>query len=458
MPTIRTLKTGIAGVRGVVGDSLTPQLLIGFAQAFGTYLDGGTVVLGRDTRPSGEMVRNALIGGLLATGCRVIDLCVAPMPTIQHAVRQHGADGGIAITASHNPQQWNALKFIHHDGILLRPYQARELLSVYYQGNFDLVASEALGSVERDPQAIEAHLAELLQLLGDDFDTITNRELRVVVDCCNGAGALASETFLYALGCEAILINDTPDGLFPHPPEPIPANLQQLAEAVREHGADIGFAQDADADRIAIVNERGEAISEEFASVLCADALPDDQPGPIVTTLSASRMMDEAAGRHNRAVIRTPVGEINVVQGMQRNNAALGGEGNGGIIWPRLQYCKDSFAAMALVMAGLARRGGTVSDWQASFRPGTIVKRRINCSASSAQPVMMALRAAYANDNPDLTEGVRVVWPDGSWLHARPSNTEPIIRIVAEADEPEAAEARAHAAVEIVQRELSIHG
>jgi phosphomannomutase len=455
MPTIRTLKTGIAGVRGVVGDSLTPQLLIGFAQAFGTYLDGGTVVLGRDTRPSGEMARNALIGGLLATGCRVVDVGIAPMPTIQHAVRRHNAAGGIAITASHNPQQWNALKFIHHDGILLRPYQARELMAVYYQGNFHLVASEALGSVEEDEQAIESHLAELLQLLGDDFEVITGRAARVVVDCCNGAGALASETFLYALGCEAILINETPDGLFPHPPEPIPANLEQLAAAVREHGADLGFAQDADADRLAIVNERGEAISEEFASVFCADALPADQPGPVVTTLSASRMMDEAAARKGRAVVRVPVGEINVVQGMQRHKAALGGEGNGGVIWPRLQYCKDSFAAMALVLAGLARRGGTVSDWQQSFRPGAIVKRKIPCSASLAQPVMMALREAYAQEQTDLTEGVRVVWPDDSWLHVRPSNTEPIIRVVAEADEAEAAEARAHAAVEIVQGELA---
>jgi len=455
MPTIRTLKTGIAGVRGVVGDSLTPQLLIGFAQAFGTYLDGGTVVLGRDTRPSGEMVRNALVGGLLATGCKVIDVGVAPVPTIQHAVRRHAADGGIAITASHNPQQWNALKFIYHDGILLRPYQAQELLSVYYQGNFDLAASEALGSVEEDRQAIEAHLAELLQALGDDFDLITNRQMRVVVDCCNGAGALASETFLYALGCEAILINETPDGLFAHEPEPIPANLRQLEEAVREHGADLGFAQDADADRVAIVNERGEAISEEFANVFCADALPPDQPGPIVTNLSASRMVDEAATRNGRAVIRTAVGEINVVQGMQRNQAALGGEGNGGVIWPRLQYCRDSFAAMALILAGLARRGGAVSDWQSSFRPGSIVKEKIACSASLAQPVMMALREAYAHEQTDLTEGVRVVWPDGSCLHVRPSNTEPIIRVVAEADEPQAAEAHARGAVEIVERELA---
>jgi len=455
MPKIRTLKTGVAGVRGVVGDSLTPELLIGFAQAFGTYLDGGVVVIGRDTRPSGEMVRNALVGGLMATGCQVIDVGIAPVPTIQHAVRRHAADGGIAITASHNPQEWNALKFIHRDGILLRPYQGQELLSVYYQGNFQLAASEALGLVQEDRQAIEAHLADVLRELGDDFDRITDRAPTVVVDCCNGAGALASETFLYALGCEVITINDTPDGLFPHSPEPIPENLDQLAEAVREHGADLGFAQDADADRLCLVNERGEAISEEFTVAFACDALPCDQAGPMVTNLSTTRMVDEAATRQGRRVVRTRVGEINVVEAMRREQAALGGEGFGGVIWPRAGHCKDSFAGMGLILAGLARRGGTISDWQKSFRPGAIIKQKVACSASLAQPVMLALRAAYADEETDRTEGVRVAWADGSWIHVRPSNTEPIMRIIAEADERAAAEARADHAADIVRRELA---
>ena len=447
-------KTGISGVRGVVGDSLTPQLLIGFAQAFGTYLDGGMVVLGRDTRPSGEMVRNALVGGLLATGCEVVDVGVAPVPSIQHAVRRHNADGGIAITASHNPQQWNALKFVYRDGILLRPYQAQELLSVYYQGNFDLVPSAALGSLRDDRQAIEAHLAELLQLLGDAFDLITERGFRIVVDCCNGAGSLATETFLYALGCEVILINDSPDGLFPHDPEPVPQNLGELAAAVREHGADLGFAQDADADRVSVVSECGEAISEQFTMAFCADALPADQAGPIVTNLSASRIVEEAAARQGRELIRTPVGEINVVTAMLRSGAALGGEGNGGIIWPRLQYCRDSFAAMALILAGLARRGDTVAAWQRSFRPGEMVQDRIACSAAEAQPVMMALREEFAGETIDHTEGLRVTWGDGSWIHVRPSNTEPIIRLVAEADDLATAEARAARAREVFGRTL----
>lgn len=452
MPAVRTLKTGISGVRGVVGDSLTPQLLVGFAQAFGTYLHGKTVLLGRDTRPSGDMARNALVGGLLATGCQVIDVGIAPVPTIQHAVRRRGADGGIAITASHNPQEWNALKFIHRDGILLRPHQAQELLAVYYQGNFSLAASEDLGTLEQDTEAISAHQAELLELLGADRELIAARGFKVVVDCCNGAGALASEAFLRALGCDVVALNDTPNGVFPHMPEPVPEHLGQLAAEVARVGADIGFAQDADADRLALCSERGEAISEEFTLAFACDALPATEPGPLVTNLSTSRLLEEAAQRQGRDVYRTAVGEINVVECMQRQQAALGGEGNGGVIWPRLQYCRDSFAAMALILAGLARRGGTVSDWQASFRPSVRVKERVECSASAVQRVMLALRQEYAGEEIDLTEGVRVNWPDGSWMHVRPSNTEPIIRVFAEADDEATARERAQRATNLVRR------
>ena len=217
MPSVRTLKTGVSGIRGVVGESFTPQLLVGFAQAFGTYLDGGTVVVGRDTRPSGEMARNALIGGLLATGCDVVDLGIAPVPTIQHAVRRIGASGGIAVTASHNPQEWNALKFVHRDGILLRPYQAEELLAVYYQGNYTLVASERLGKLENDPGAARAHLDDILDLLGPERDLIADRGFRVVADCCNGAAAGLTQPFLRSLGCDVTAINNS------RPRRPAPA-------------------------------------------------------------------------------------------------------------------------------------------------------------------------------------------------------------------------------------------
>ncbi|NPV46971.1 MAG: phosphoglucosamine mutase [Armatimonadetes bacterium] len=450
MPTVRTLKTGVSGIRGVVGESFTPQLLVGFAQAFGTYLDGGTVVVGRDTRPSGEMARNALIGGLLATGCDVLDLGIAPVPTIQHTVRRVGASGGIAITASHNPQEWNALKFIHRDGVMLRPYQAEELLAVYYQANYTLVGSGRLGKLESDPGAARKHLDEILDLVGPDKELIAKRRFRVVVDCCNGAAAGLTQPFLRSLGCEVIAINNSRDRGFPRPPEPVPQHLGQLEAAVREHGADIGFAQDADADRLAIVTEAGVALGEDFALVFACDATDPSEPGPFVTTLSTSRMIDEIGERQGRQVLRTPVGEINVVEAMRRHNAALGGEGSGGVIWPRLQLCRDSFAGMALILRGLARRGGTVTEWKDSFRPGAVVRARVDCSAAEAQSVMMALREAYSGEQVDLTEGLRVVWPDGSWLHVRPSNTEAIIRVVAEADDESAAQALRDQALEAI--------
>jgi len=448
MAIVRTLKTGISGVRGVVGDSLTPQLLIGFAQAFGTYLKGGTVVIGRDTRPSGEMVQRALIGGLLATGCDIVDLGIAPVPTVQMAIRDAVASGGVVITASHNPQQWNALKFIRDDGIILHPHQAEELLSVYYQGNFTLLGNDEIGSVQFDDGAVQRHMDAVLELA--DREAIAAAGLKVVVDCVNGAGAVLSERFLEELGCEVVTINDTPDGIFPHLPEPIPENLKQLEKAVKEHGADIGFAQDADADRLAIVSEQGRAIGEEFTLAFACDAAADATAGPLVTNLSSSRMIDEVACRHHKKVVRAKVGEINVIEQMQAHDAGIGGEGNGGIIWAQLQYCRDSFAGMALVLAGLGKRGGTVTDWAGRFAPSEIYKTKMECPASRVQPVLLAVREAYEENALDLTEGVKVLWPDGAWLHVRRSNTEPVVRVIAEADTMQDAKQKATAAIDLM--------
>jgi len=452
MSSVRTLKTGISGVRGVVGESLTPQLLIGFAQAFGTYVRGGTVVIGRDTRPSGEMVQKAVIGGLLATGCDVIDVGIAPVPTVQMATRDAAASGGIVISASHNPQQWNALKFVRGDGVALYPHQVEELLSVYYQGNFRLVGNDEIGSVEFDAGAVRRHMDVVLSLT--DVDAIARAELKVAVDCVHGAAAVVSKQFLTALGCDVVLINDTPNGIFPHAPEPLPENLWALEEAVKEHDADIGFAHDADADRLAIVSEKGVAIGEEFTLAFACDAIADSVDGPLVTNLSSSRMIDEIAKRHGKAVVRARVGEINVVQEMQAHGAGIGGEGNGGVIWPQVHYCRDSVAGMALVLSGLAKRGGSVTDWVQSMRPSEIYKTKMECPVSRAHAALMGLRETYADDELDLREGVKVLWPDGSWLHVRPSNTEPDVRIIAEADTVEEAERKAADAMDIMRKHI----
>jgi phosphomannomutase len=429
---VHTLKISISGVRGVVGESLTPQLVVGFAQAFGCYVEGGIVLVGRDTRQTGEMVRQAVVGGLLASGCYVIDLGVVPVPTVLIAVKQLQADGAIAITASHNPAQWNALKFARSDGAFLNSFQATELLDVYHQGEFRLARTPEISRVDHDEHAIERHM----QLVVDNTDVaaVRARKPRVVIDMCNGAGAVMSPQLLAALGCEVIALHGEPDGRFPHDPEPIAQNLRELCRTVRETGADVGFAQDADADRLAIVSERGRAIGEEFALAFACDTVCAQTPGLMVTNVSTSRMIDEVAARHGGRVLRTKVGEINVVEAMLRERAVIGGEGNGGVIYPQAHPCRDSMVGMALILAGLASRG-TISSWVRSFRPSAMFKTKTECPSTRVQHAMAAARRQYADCRLDLTEGLKVLWPEsGRWLHIRPSNTEPVIRVIGEGD------------------------
>jgi phosphomannomutase len=391
------------------------------------------------------MVREALVGGLLASGCEVVDLGIVPVPTLQLEVaRLASLDAGVAITASHNPQEWNALKFVRADGIFLYPYQAEELLNVFHQGDYVLVPNGTIGAATADPHAAERHLQKLLA--HTDVEAIRERRFKVVVDCCNGAGTELAPALLEALGCEVVVLNGEPTGRFARPPEPVPAHLGDLAAAVAREQADVGFAQDADADRLALATERGEALSEEFTLALAADAVTAREPMPIVGNLSTSRMIEEVARRHDCPVFRAMVGEINVVEKMQEQARAweaqghpprvFGGEGNGGIIDPVIHYCRDSHRGMGLILEGLAHRASTLSEWAESFRPSVIVKHKVDCPAALVQRVQLALRHAYAEAGEvDLTEGVRVTWPDDSWIHIRPSNTEPIIRVIAEADD-----------------------
>ncbi len=429
---VHTLKISISGVRGVVGESLTPQLVVGFAQAFGSYVEGGVVLIGRDTRQTGEMVRHAVVGGLLASGCYCIDVGIVPVPTILVAVKQLQADGAIAITASHNPAEWNALKFARSDGAFLNAYQAAELLDVYHQGEFRLAATSEISDVEFDTQAVDRHIGLLLGNV--DVAAIRRRRFSVVVDCCNGAGSVMTERLLRELGCNVTMIHDTPNGLFPHNPEPIPENLGDLCQATRDLDAEIGFAQDADADRLAIVSPNGVAIGEEFTLAFACDAVTSRTSGPIVTNTSTSRMIDEVGARNGCRVLRAKVGEVNVVERMIREGAVIGGEGNGGVIYPRVHPCRDSMAGICLVLEGLVERG-SIDAWTRRFRPSAMHKTKIDCPSAKVQHALTAVKREYADQQVDPTEGIKVVWPDtGSWLHIRPSNTEPVIRVIAEAD------------------------
>jgi len=437
MRAIPTLKISISGVRGVIGDSLTPTLLTRFAQAFGTYTGSGTVVLGRDTRTSGEMVRQAVVAGLLSSGCRVIDLGICPVPTVQLAVRHRRAHGGIAITASHNPAEWNALKFIGPDGLFLGAGPARELLDIYHQGDYVAVPGDRMRSVERMTDALDLHLKAIMDAVGPLPPG--PRRLRVALDGCNGAGALLAPRLLDALGVDVVAINVTPNGLFPRGAEPIPENLGALCETVRANGCDIGFAQDMDADRLAVVSEAGVPIGEDYTLVLATWHVLATRPGPVVANLSTTAALDEVARRFNCQVLRTKIGEANVTERMVAERAVIGGEGNGGVIYPAINFARDSHVGMALILHLLASSGRTVSGLMAELPRFVMVKEKLACPSNKIPDVLRMVKREFADLPMDTRDGVKVMLPDG-WFHVRGSNTEPIVRVVAEA--PTEADAR----------------
>ena len=436
MRAIPTLKISISGVRGVVGQSLTPKLLTRFAQAFGTHTGPGTIVIGRDPRTSGEMVKHAVVAGIQSTGNRVIDIGVCPVPTVQLLVRHRRAQGGIAITASHNPAEWNALKFIGANGLFLDAGQARELLDIYHQGQYTKVGGADLRTVEEIEGATDLHIKSILDALGPL--PASGRKLRVVIDSCNGAGSLVGPKLIEALGAEVIPLNVTPDGSFPRPAEPLAENLGELCRLVKEHEADVGFAQDMDADRLAIVSNRGEAIGEDYTLVLAMLYVLAREQGPVVANLSTTSAVADVAKRFDCPVSLTRIGEVNVTDAMRQQHAVIGGEGNGGVIYPRINFARDSLVGMSLVLHLLAESGKSVTELLESVPRYHIVKEKMSFPSDRIPAMLRAVREKFAEFPLDTRDGVKVIMPDG-WLLVRGSNTEPIIRIVAEAKSEERA-------------------
>lgn len=438
MKPIQTLKIGISGVRGVVGESLTPTLLIRFAESFGTYLWGGSVVIGSDTRTSREMARHAVVAGLTATGCPVVDLGICPVPTIQWMVEYLHAAGGIALTASHNPAEWNALKFIRSDGIFLNQYQAEELLDIYHQGQFRRAEHNHLGSVRLIKEGPRLHTQAILKRI--DRERIRSLHLKVVVDCCNGAGSVITPEYLQELGCEVVTIYCEPDGIFPRPPEPIPENLSRLCEVVRQEKADLGFAQDADADRLAVVSEEGNPIGEEFSVALATEYVLRHTPGPVVVNLSTTSLIEEIAQNYGCPVYRTPVGEVNVAEKMKKVGAVIGGEGNGGVIWPTVHIGRDSFVGIALLLSLISEEQKPLSQIIQRYPPKVMIKEKVPCPSEKGPQVLALFRQYYQGFPMDFQDGIKVFLKD-AWIHIRPSRTEPVIRLTLEADTEDRAQA-----------------
>jgi phosphomannomutase len=427
---IPTLKISISGVRGVIGESLTPSLLTRFSQAFGTYVGPGTIVIGRDPRRSGEMVRQAVIAGLLSSGCRVVDIGMCPVPTVQLLVRHLRGLGGVAITASHNPAEWNALKFIGADGLFLSGDNAREMLDIYHQGEYTKVTGTEMRGMESLPGATDLHIKTILGVLGQL--PAERRKLRVVLDACNGAGSVVGPRLLEALGAEVITINVSPDGTFPRPAEPLAENLGALSAAVKEHRADIGFAQDMDADRLAIVSEQGIPIGEDYTLVLAALRVLNHERGPVVANLSSTSVLQSVATKFDCPLFLTKIGEVNVTQEMEKQKAVIGGEGNGGVIYPRINFARDSLVGMGLVLHLLAETGQTVTQLVDSLPRFSMLKEKLVCPSHKISALLRMLRDEYASYSMDVRDGVKVMLPN-AWFLVRGSNTEPIIRVIAEA-------------------------
>jgi phosphomannomutase len=431
---MKPLKIGITGVRGIVGETFTPELAVVFAQAFGTYLGGGRILVCRDTRPSGPMIRSAVLSGLLAAGCEVIDLGICPTPSMQLGVKWLEADGGIAITAGHNPWRWNALKFVRGDGLYLNPRQAEELLDIFHQGEFLKANWETIKQSIDYADPIPRHIEALQRAF--DVNAIRKRRLVVAVDCCNGACSLLSPRWLEVLGCEVLALNNDPTAPFPHAPEPKPTTMAQLCALVKAGRADIGFAHDADGERLGLVTDLGEPLSEEMTLALAADIRLRKQPGTVVTNVSTTQAIDCIASHHGGEVVRTPVGQAFISEGLLEHNGVLGGEGSGGVTVPEVHLTHDSAAAIGLILEHLAQTAERISDMVQHLPRLTTLKHDVAVEPHRLYSVLQEFRAVVEQEalTFDSIDGVKVTLPEG-WVHVRASNTESIIRIIVEAKE-----------------------
>ena len=439
------LMVSVSGFRGRVGDPLTPELVTSLAAAFGAFLQsegrGDTVCVGRDSRTSGPMFLRAVIAGLQSVGTRVVDLGVVPTPTLLMATEHHGAAGGIGITASHNSAEWNALKLVTGEGIFLDAELSARFQDYVRNEDPPRADWDGLGQIVEDPAAWPRHLTAILDLPELDLPGLRARAFHVALDCVHGAGGLAMPELLGQLGCRVTSIGTDPDGRFPRDPEPTSGNLEELCRLVSESGAEVGLAVDPDVDRLSLVDEGGQPLGEDFTLALAAAAVLCRTPGAVVTNLSTSRVVEDVATAFGGSLVRTAVGEVNVARRMQAEGAVIGGEGNGGVIHPRLQHTRDALAATALVLQHLLDEGQTLSAVAARWPSYVIVKEKVSFPRGALPDAYRALTEGFSPAETDASDGLRLAWPDKrAWLHVRPSGTEPVVRLMAEA--PEEADAR----------------
>lgn len=425
------LKVSVSGVRGIVGESLTREVAMEFGMAFGALIKGGKVVIGRDTRTTGEMLQDAVTYGLLSSGCKVVDIGISPTPTVLLMSRRMKANG-LIITASHNPSEWNGIKFAKKDGTFLGRVEMAKLFDIYKRKEFNIATCRRAMAPKtvRFNKAIDIHIGTVLKNINKDL--IKKRKFRVACDFCNGTGAVITRKFLEKLGCRVYAINDRPDGRFAHNPEPVRGNLKSLAKFVRAKKTDIGLAQDPDADRLALSDEKGTLIGEENTLTLAVKAVLSKRKGKVVVNVSTSMAIDMITGEFGVKLFRTPVGEINVVEKIKKTGAIIGGEGNGGVIYPKINLCRDSLVGIGIILEYMAETGKTLSSLVNGIAQYNMVKGKFHYPQDKTEAAIRKIKAEFRNGELDLTDGVKIIWP-GGWVHARPSNTEPIMRIIAEA-------------------------
>ena len=445
-----TLIRSISGIRGTIGgapgDALTPVDVVRYTAAFGTLIKRGSdrqrprIVLGRDARMSGPMVSDLVSGTLVGLGFDVIDLGLATTPTVEMAVPGEQADGGVILTASHNPKQWNALKLLNRKGEFINAAEGAEVLRTAEANAFEFASVDDLGEVIPRTGWTRKHIDAILALDLVDVEAIRNANLRVVVDAVNSVGGEAVPALLTALGVLSVVqIHCTPNGQFPHNPEPLPEHLQDLCETVRKHKAHLGIAVDPDVDRLAMVCEDGSLFGEEYTLVACADHVLAHRPGDTVSNLSSTRALDDIAQKHGRKRHASAVGEVNVVETMKAVGAPIGGEGNGGVILSELHYGRDALAGIALFLTLLARSGKSCLELRRSYPDYFISKNKIDLQPGmDVQGLVDAMQVRHKDQPHSTVDGLRIEFGN-TWVHLRRSNTEPIIRVYAEA--PSMAEA-----------------
>jgi phosphomannomutase len=426
-----TLMSSISGIRGIVGDGLEPEVIIKHTNAYADFVSSGKVVIGRDARITGEMVNQITTGTLLAKGIDVIDIGICPTPTVQFNVKKLNANGGIAISASHNPNEWNALKLLNKTGQFLSPEEFKIMQGYLDKNQYDYKSWDRIGKRTEYKQGTQNHIDAVLDLGIIYFDEIRKRRFKVVLDCVNGAGAFVLPDFLKEFGCEVIEMNCEKTGIFPRLPEPLPENLTETMNKVKDAKADLGIVVDPDVDRLVLITDKGEPFIEENTITQIVQFVISRKKGNVVVNLSTTRAVDDVAEKYGCSVFRSPVGEANVVQKIKEVNAVIGGEGSGGVIFPELHYGRDALVGIALTLQHLSDYGKSLSEMKNELPQYFIVKKKIDVSKIPDE-ILNKLIQHFSNQKINTEDGLRIDLAD-HWVHFRKSNTEPIIRIIVEA-------------------------